>query len=550
MPRHELLDPRQESFPLIDERKETGWPIRLILDSRVRVRRRDLTEGQSKRLQAEFEYANPDRARWDALRKARVRVSRVAPPESVGTWEARIGPEGELSFPRGGLARVVRALGGGERVRIDDRRTAAGELDYPSIRFELRADFVPFDHQIAMVDAAERAETCLLRAPTGSGKTAAAFLLAARLGLWTLVLTPTEVIFDQWVASARDMFGLSGRDVGKIKGPNQYFQPLTIASVKTFAKGAERFADAFGLVIFDEAHLAAAPTLYAAVDPLRARYRIGITADERRKDKKEFFVRDAFGPVAIDVSRSELIDLGVIVDTEIRLVPTTFEAPWYLELEGAARASNETQDRLISEMTANEDRNDLAARWIELSMSAGPTLAFTHRVGHALRLVQKTSARLPGQAGLCVGEQPEQRAETIAAIRAGTKRCGIGTYDSIGTGADLPSVERGVCVTPVHTNRPRLGQVRGRVCRQDRSAGATKTGSVLYVLWDERVFGVSPLRAFVSWAGESVKVLRAGRPGDFRDVEFVDGREELRRLDEEREDARREADESIAFLLG
>jgi hypothetical protein len=46
----------------------------------------------------------------------------------------------------------------------------------------------------------------------------------------------------------------------------------------------------------------------------------------------------------------------------------------------------------------------------------------------------------------------------------------------------------------MHSNRQQAGQMRGRICRVDRSLNATKIDSILYVLWDRKVHGLVPLR--------------------------------------------------------
>ena len=119
--------------------------------------------------------------------------------------------------------------------------------------------------------------------------------------------------------------------IGIIQGKRRSMKPLTIAMQKTLAQNpltAEEM-NYFGVVICDEVQLFAAKTFIKAVDPFPAKYRVGISADHRRKDKKEFLIHDLFGGVAAEISRNELISLGVIVDTEIRVVPTDFQAPWY-----------------------------------------------------------------------------------------------------------------------------------------------------------------------------------------------------------------------------
>ena len=47
------------------------------------------------------------------------------------------------------------------------------------------------------------------------------------------------------------------------------------------------------------------------IDRFTARYRVGVSADERRKDGKEFLIRDLFGGVAVEVPKGEMVDKGI-----------------------------------------------------------------------------------------------------------------------------------------------------------------------------------------------------------------------------------------------
>ena len=71
---------------------------------------------------------------------------------------------------------------------------------------------------------------------------------------------------------------------------------------------------------------------------------------------------------------------------------------------------------------------------------------------------------------------------------------GVGTYQSIGVGIDVPRVMAGVVSTPIGRNRQFFGQVRGRVCRP----WPGKRRGVLYYLWDESVFPDAP-RNLAAW---------------------------------------------------
>jgi superfamily II DNA or RNA helicase len=497
--------------------------VRVEVGSRIEVSREGLPERAVGRLKDSFTHPNPDRQRWLRLGKRG-----KPPPEHMRTWRedqtliAKERPR-SLSLPRGGWDRVEQVLKGefGLSLSIKDLRHSCSEDDRRVADYfgRLRLAVEPFDFQARMVEAALESEQGILRGPTGCGKTVVAQAIALRLARPTCVLVPTKKILDDWVERMPREIGVAPGDVGVIQGSRRRIRPITVALVHSYAARAEEYAGAFDALLFDEVWRAAAATFYRAVDTSRARYRVGFSADERRKDRKEFLIYDVFGELLVDVPRKDLIAAGTILDTEVRLVPTEFDAPWYRDLSPERRQDGQVFQRLVQEMSRDERRNRLIVDLALEELHAGcQVLAFAHRVEHCALLRADVNAVRPC-GGVVVGDGQgfeDESARTLAGMRDGTCRFAAGTYGSIGAGVNLPAVSRGIACTPIHTNRGFFGQVRGRLCRVDRAGGA-KADSVLYVPWDRLVHGLAPLRAMVRW-NRAVNVLDAGawRPG--RDV--------------------------------
>jgi superfamily II DNA or RNA helicase len=482
-------------------------PVPIAVDSRIRIPLSRLTEKAAEELRQEFTHDNPDHEREKRRLKAGGYRRKGPPiPDKIRTWRE----EGEdLTLPRGGLSRAREILKEhGVAFALIDRRTE-GTGPRPSAGLKLAPHIDPYPFQIEMCETGARVQNCILRGAAGSGKTIVAEMLVMRLGLCTLVLVPTTKIFDQWKTRLVEELGLRPDDIGSIDGRKPKIKPITLAMVQTFAKHVDKFRGVFGALIFDEVHRAAAKTFYPAVDGSDAKYRIGVSDDEHRKDRKEFMIYDVFGRVAYETERRKLIEQGVIMDTEVRLVPTKFEAPWFAELDNEQKQNDRIYTRLLEEMVNNRERNLLAVSLIVASMREGhPTLAFSHRVEHCLSMRADVVAEDP-RVGVVVGDDDLQREsdETLAGLKAGTILAAVGTYQSIGTGVDVPAVSRGVAVTPIYTNRAFFKQVRGRVCRVDRKKGAKKHDSILYVLWDRAVHGLVPLRNYLRFNGGNVTVL-------------------------------------------
>ncbi len=285
---------------------------------------------------------------------------------------------------------------------------------------------------------------------------------------------------------------------------------ITVAMQQTVVRAFESgdlVGDEFDFVGCDEVQRFAAPTLFASVDPFSARYRVGMSADWTRKDRKEFLTADLFGEVAEQIGEAEVVWAGATVDVEMCVVPTGFAAPWYrYRLDF---------NRLLGQMCADEARNALALELAVEEVRAGEqVLIFTHRVEHA-RTLDAALAERGIAAGVMTGGADNQEVfeRTKARLRSGEARAAVGTYPAIAQGVDLPSVSRGICMTPIGNNRQQVGQVRGRLCRSHQASG--KTAGRLYYLLDSPIYGRRPIGNFLKWGH---RVLVRDRPGGWMEA--------------------------------
>lgn len=473
----------------------------VTIDNRVRLDLGAIATEVALDLKAAFEHDNPT----FALKRA-MSIPTWGEPRTIRTWRAErdeVGPT--LTFPRGGMQRVRDVL---EAHGLDweevDKREPGVPGDIPDHKVAL------YKFQRQLVAAGMQRQNCILKSATGSGKTCVGFALAAALKLPTVVIVPKRGLFDQWVRRAERELGMRPRDVGQIGAGRWKVGDLTIAMQKSlavaFGKGdprALKLADETALVICDEVHLFAAKTFIDAVDPFRAKYRIGISDDHTRKDRKEFLVHDLFGAVAAEVNRQTLVDDGYILDVEVRVLPTRFEAPWYGMPSGDDEDDSASGDkpkeinfnRLLEEMAVDADRTKLALVAALDEVEAGEqVLLMTHH--RALcRKLDRELAEHDVRTGFLVGDANKEFDQTVAGLTSGEIRAAVGTYQAMGTGLDLPRVGVGVAVTPIGGNRQFFSQVRGRLCR----TAAGKKSARLYYLWDREVYGDKHLRNMVKW---------------------------------------------------
>lgn len=494
-------------------------PITFTVDNRLRVPLADLPDGIAEALRAECRHGNP------AWHKARAMgfFPKKGETATIDTWRER---KGILSLPRGATQQVrdVFERHGLEEPDWDDQRTTGLPLQRG-----LRAhhNVTLWDHQEDAVEAALARENCLVRAPTGSGKTTAAIALAVRCKLPTLVIVWSSNLFDQWVERLMKELGLKKGEIGMVRGSKRTVAPITMAMQQTLyanPKLVRALRPRFGCVMADEVQRFAARTFMDVIDAFPAKYRVGWSADERRKDQKQFLTYDVFGAVAADIKRKDLVQKRLVHDVEVRVVPTEFTAQWYVD---QARSDEETPDfnRLLDSMVNNEARNRIIAGIARTEQAFGcQVLALTHRREHALALARR-EVEHGALCGTLLGG-PEYANEFVSAVqgmRARNLHFAAGTYQAIGQGLDIPTVERGIACTPIATNRQFFGQVRGRLCRTAKG----KRDAVLFYLWDKYVFGVEPLINLRRW-NERVRV--QADDGTWMDVnEYIEGEWNRRR---------------------
>ncbi len=420
---------------------------------------------------------------------------------TIVTWED---DERGLTLPRGGTRRLKDlARSYGYRLRMMDKRTTA-PVTFP--RFVVDPDhpnWVLMAHQLEQVAASVHRQQGVARAPTGSGKTIGALALIHEVGQRAVVIVRDNNLLKQWLLVATGCLGLDPKEIGIIRGGRKFkFGPrLTLAMQQTLYARREELAamlveDPIGIVIIDEVQTLAARTFGDVIDVFPSRMRIGFSADETRRDKKEFLIYDAMGEVIHEIDRTTMEERGIILPVTVRVEETNFRADWYRGAEPRERDFG----RLIEEMTADSDRNDVL---LDLMTDiegdrGGPTLVFTHRREHATDLADRYMPYRGMKCGLLIGGAGADGIrfdEDRARLDAGEVEIAVGTFSAIGQGINLPSVQSGVCSTPISIkNKQLFNQVRGRICRTSEG----KLSAFLYYLWDKEVFP-GQMRALMKW---------------------------------------------------
>lgn len=475
----------------------------------LRINNRIRIEGVSKEtataIRTAFTYTNPDYTKAQALGLF------VRHPKFLTSWVD--GEDGTLTVPRGGFERVV------EIVRAVGDYTVADEtVDGEAVTIPT-SKVVPYDYQTRLILAAIGKFTsghdtvALWRSVQASGKTTAALMLASRLKVKTMVIISNSVLMRQWMTRIRKELGIEPGCIGG--GRRNLDPPIVVAMQQSLKNVSDRELARFGLVIGDEIQLFAATTFQESIDRFPARCRLGVSGDERRADRKEFLIYDQFGGITAEVKADELVAAGRIHEVEVRVVPTEFRADWYTDIDTLKMRPGETPDkwrarksrlkittaeRLSNEMAADDARTQaVVSLAVESVKNYGRVLILATRREHCHRLEAAVSA-VGLSSGLLIGgnDYRKEFERTLASFEARRIQVAIGTYQAIGVGFDLPSIDCGICAAPVANSASgdkQWRQYRGRFAR----TATGKADAVLYYLWDGYVFGDKPLRHLRRW---------------------------------------------------
>lgn len=476
--------------------------MRVVVDNRLRCH--GASPALAERLRGEFTRVNPQHMKLKSMGYAA-----HSEPYELKAWTDD--SPNVLSLPRGGAAKLVEvASQHGVRPAFEDKRCeGVPASSIPGLTL------VPRDYQVEIADKIEEKQNLIVRAGAGSGKTVATMLFVGRKKRSTLVVVHSNALRKQWVDRIESDMGIPRRAVGTIQGSKLELKAVTVGMAQTLAKLGEREWKAinatFGVLIQDEVHTCGAASFNAVVDRSTAKYRIGISDSERRRDGKTFLVYDQFGDVQYEIDHEELAAAGHVADVMVKVVVCDSpDLSWYRLLregQDETKPDNQAFNRLISEIVADERRNDRIANCAANYARGHATLVFSQRVEHC-RLLSAILTWKGIRTGLLLGgaENAGEFERTVRGLKDGTVQAGIGTVQAVGTGIDIPNASRGVVATPLGANKQLWRQVRGRLNRKHEGK---RLAEIAY-FHDPSAFGDKPVRNLRAW-NSVVRVLEAGK---------------------------------------
>jgi len=286
-----------------------------------------------------------------------------------------------------------------------DSRTEYGK----EIPLELADSFILRDYQIPAVDKSVKVQRGIIKAATGSGKTAIAAGIMQKLGLkGTLFLAMSGDL----VLQAKDEFArflrVNGKPpvIGQIGSGVCDIQDITVCTVQSLCTAfdikytkaddddkttneiseeiLQKKEDIRNLIVdsrcifFDEVQHAACDTVRDIMKKaLNARYRYGMSASPWRDDGADLFIDSHFGKSIVDISASYLIRKGYLVKPTI----------YFIKIETPDGTYSNYQTIYKNYIVNNAPRNKIMAELAKSHEAKGETvLILVQQINHGKML--------------------------------------------------------------------------------------------------------------------------------------------------------------------
>lgn len=363
-----------------------------------------------------------------------------------------------VRVPRGAWALVP------DSITYHDHRVAPTGR---TMAFTATLDGPGFSGQRDAVKAMLEHEQGIVVAQPGWGKTNVALAFAAEVKTNTLVLVHTEDILQQWLD--RIEATMPDCKAGVIRGRKIDPGDVTVATVQTFRRLLRKnsvWASRFGAVILDEAHHAPAATFDEIMNSMKAKYRFGFTATDKRADGRHPYMTTVLGPV---IYRSRFKS-----KVPVKVIPVkshNFNYRW--------RGSWDWRN-LLNALKADEKRNEVIARLADRCVERGhSTLILSREIDHLQNIQAMMKSDSYILAAKLLGK--DERRELLEKFRSGEIKCVLATQLA-DEALDVPILSR-VFLTFPGKHDGRIIQQVGRALREHPE----KENAVIYDVVDDRV---------------------------------------------------------------
>jgi superfamily II DNA or RNA helicase len=268
-----------------------------------------------------------------------------------------------IHFSRGSLNKILNVLySSGIKVNLVDKRLVLPEVDYPWSKIILRPE-----DQVPFVEDLYKGEQGLGRGYTSFGKTVSGLELIRKTKQPALIIVHTQELQKQWYNEAINpkTFNMPKHLIGGCGGMFQSkpsVGQLNICLYHSLSNPIhmKNYVSHIGTLLTDEVQRGAIDDVRKCIKYFPAKWRIGVSANERRKDGKEFIIYDMFGEVLHTAVEK---DSASKIKAMINCVETDYEDEDY--------KWDRNHSQLLTRMALDQGRNTFILRRVITRVNAG-----------------------------------------------------------------------------------------------------------------------------------------------------------------------------------
>ena len=365
--------------------------------------------------------------------------------------KVKLGDDFYFGFARGNIAKLGRLFGDLPWQDLTATPPMTSDLRFTGGLFNWQ------EHGKGQLEAASswlKVKNGVIRASPRFGKTVTSIYILSQLKLKTLIIAHQKDLLQQFYntflsftnieelreqhrspfAKKRDARGEIVGFFGDYDNPEELdvcFLCWQTFGTKALKKSTgrthgderiEKYANAWGLVICDEAHKLGGVVFSSTVNKLAAKYRLGLTGTVERVDGKEFLLRDIIGPVTAEGKSRQVPCSVTVVHTGIKV----------------AFGFNEPFPRLHKRLYANKQRMKIIMEYLEKDVAAGHYICFAFH-SYSVAQLQQFVERLKAEgirAAAFYGGLPN-REEVLEDARSGKIQVLVSNARML-TGIDVP----------------------------------------------------------------------------------------------------------------
>ena len=317
---------------------------------------------------------------------------------------------------------------------VEDRRNEV-PVEFPAFKFTLRP---------AQQEVYDKVNSdCFINAWTSWGKTFTGLAIAGKLGQKTLIIVHTLALRDQWAKEVEKVYNFTPSIIGS--GSFDTSKPITIANIQTLARRHKtKFNKLFGTVMVDECHHIPAKSFSDILESMDAKYKIGLSASNERKDGLHVLFQDYFSIKKFTPPRENFME-PVVHRVSLPFLVADGVQTWAEKINDLAYSSDYQK---------------------ALAMVAASYAAKGHKVlviGARTRLLQRCAELTPKS--VCVVGSTKERGKEIDKLRRGDAKVLYGSTNIFSEGISINDLSCLILGTPLN-NEPLLEQLIGRVIRK------------------------------------------------------------------------------------